>query len=217
MALKSLGQAFVLLFGLIALSVLLPRARQASSVTSPIRLSPSKVGSLKANVPVPQADSMISEGSLGKLVENDRLRQMMAADELGEDNPFAALSNRDTLDSVLARPILKFERQTLRSSSFRDESGYDMVYYSISHTDGTSSAILAYLDQPERLSGEPGPKVKLEVPTVLVTAGRSNGQVEYALLRAGHLVDVYYITDGEAQGVIAERLASSVPFLSVSR
>ena len=136
------------------------------------------------------------------------LRESLSNVEIGEANPFAKLSTLKPLDAVLNKGISSFKRQAYRSPNYKEESGYDLVAYHVTHPDQTSSVILAYLERTLE-----GPDA---VPVVLVV---SNGpeHASQALFRSGELTESAQVPLSVAQGMVAQRLNAGVPFLSVAR
>jgi len=142
------------------------------------------------------------------------LRELMDGDELAGINPFENLNSEDTLNRVFSRGIQAFERQTLRSPSYREESGYDLVHYEILHKDGSMSSILAFLEQPEDSAS--AFDVRTETAMVMVLTPK-DGQQEYALYRDGALEELNMLMREEGSALFAQRLEAGIPFLSVSR
>lgn len=136
------------------------------------------------------------------------LTESLANVELGEVNPFARLSTLKPLDAVLAKGVLSFKRQAYRSPNYKEESGYDLVSYQITHPDQTSSVILAYLEPTLE-----GPDA---VPVVLIVLNGPE-HARQALFRAGELTESQSVPLSVAQGMVARRLNAGVPFLSVAR
>lgn len=147
-----------------------------------------------------------------------QLKALLAQDDLADQNPFANLSSEDPFLKIYSAGVLRFERQTMRSRSYRDESGYDLVHYSIDQASGEKSHILVYLERTlESLeSAESEPSIHKEIPVILVTT--TNGEdSEYSVYRDGALIESSAIPSSQAEGLMAQRLANSIPFLSVSR
>lgn len=143
-------------------------------------------------------------------------REALAQDEFGEFVPFAHLSTLDPLLNLVRKGVKRFERTTFRSPEYQGESGYDLVHYEVEHPNGARSSILAYLDRPlltaQRNVGEPDSRV----PVVMIM--NENGAMsEYALYRAGHLVEQSQIPLADVSRLVAQRISQSLPFMSVSR
>lgn len=147
--------------------------------------------------------------------EVQKLREVLMEDELVSGNPFANLSSSEPLNGIYARGVFNFDRQTFRSSNYIDESGYDVIRYDIEHSDHTHSFILAYVESDRGLAhiGEAG---AARVPVVLIL---SSGPAEWQnyTFRNGLLREHSTLKGDEAQALLDAKLASSVPFLSVSR
>lgn len=140
-------------------------------------------------------------GSLeGKGAES--LRRALAQDEIYSQNPFETLTTADTLQKILDRGVVHFERETMRSNDYQDEHGYDLVHYQIEHPDSGLSHILAF-GQPNQLS-----------VLLLTPAGE---KVEYALFEDGTLNELFLIPNEEGDAKLAQRLSTSIPFLSVTQ
>ena len=154
------------------------------------------------------------------LVLTDQLRQLMSEDELGLGNPFANLSSEDALNAIFKSEIKAFERQTLRSPTYRDESGYDLVHYEILHANGTMSNVLAYIDPHEKFQANANasgvPQVREDVVVVMILTPKQDKN-EYAVYRGGALEEVRLLIPEEGEAMLAQRLEAGIPFLSVSR
>lgn len=147
--------------------------------------------------------------------EVQKLREVLMEDELVSGNPFANLSSSEPLNGIYARGIFNFDRQTFRSSNYIDESGYDVIRYDIEHSDHTHSFILAYVESDRGLA-HIGEVRSVRVPVVLIL---SSGPAEWQnyTFRNGLLKEHSTLKVDEAQALLDAKLASSVPFLSVSR
>jgi hypothetical protein len=144
------------------------------------------------------------------------LSQSLEQDELKDENPFAHLANLDPLRQVMQRGVAKFHRETFRSPDYQDESGYDLLSYEITHTDGGKSTILAYLEKTDatiwRNVGAPDQR------TVFVVFYVSSGdKMLYSYFRGGDLIEQAEVSSADAGTQVAKRLSQGVPFLSVSR
>lgn len=144
------------------------------------------------------------------------LRDSLAQDEFGDNLPFASLSTLDPLTRMMGKGVKHFERTVYRSPDYQGENGYDVVHYDIEHADGKHSSVLAYLDRPSltvsRNVGTPDPRV----PIVMILEAR-NEEAAYSLYRMGDLVEQSKVPSADISSLVAERIALSVPFLSVSR
>lgn len=144
------------------------------------------------------------------------LRDSLAQDEFNDMVPFASLSTLDPLNKVLQKGVLHYERTVFRSPDYQGESGYDLVQYDIEHSGGKRSTILAYLDRPEltvsRNIGAPDPRI----PVVMIIEGQGESSF-YSLYRNGNLTEQTAIPAADVSGLVAQRIALSIPFLSVSR
>lgn len=135
-------------------------------------------------------------------------RASLTSDELGEINPFAALATVEPLGRMIGLGIVNFERETYRSPKYKEETGYDVVHYDIEHRDGAHSSVLAYLEQ-DFLNGE---KRAVVVFLKATAAGH-----HYSLYKGGVLVDQSMLPADRAQEMVAQRLSSAIPFMSVAR
>jgi hypothetical protein len=158
----------------------------------------------------------VSATGLSKSSMAKKLKEVMNSDELGVGNPYENLSSDDSLKNILQSKVTAFERKTMRSPAYHDESGYDMVHYEILHDSGEISTILAYVEADTNESSEGQPELHEEnvVLVVLTSQGEKN---QYALYRNGTLEEVREIMPEEGQSMIAQRMATGIPFLSVSR
>lgn len=144
------------------------------------------------------------------------LRESLAQDEFGEILPFASLSTLDPLAKVFEKGVKSFERTVFRGPDYQGESGYDLVQYEIEHFNGSKSSVLAYLDRPaltlSRNVGDPD----VRVPVVVIMEAR--GEIAaYSLYRSGNLVEQSKIPSEDMSDLVARRISSSIPYLSVSR
>jgi hypothetical protein len=140
----------------------------------------------------------------------NRLKESLLADELGDANPFTGLGTLEPLKEVLSRGVASFERQAYRSPGHKEEFGYDLLVYEITHSDATHSVIMAYLENElQRTEAARVPVVVIQLPT-----GGSFKQTSY---RAGHLLDQLEATADQAQDLVARHMNSSIPFFSVAR
>lgn len=148
--------------------------------------------------------------------QSSNLRDSLAQDELGEVNPFAALSSLDPLTQIMERKIKSFQRQALRSPDHQEESGYDLVHYEIQLTDGGRASILAYLERASLTSerGVGAPEDRVPFVIMLNETGESTA---YAYYRGGDLVESTVLASPEARALLTQRLSAGVPFLSVAR
>jgi len=137
------------------------------------------------------------------------LSRSLEQDELHEQNPFAHLSNLDPLQEVMRKGVSRFHRETFRSPTFKEESGYDMISYDVEHIDGSRSSILAYLESPDAQASE-------RIPFVVFMVSAGSGST-YSFYRGNTLVEQSALTSSEAQAFVAHRLSEGIPFLSVAR
>ena len=144
------------------------------------------------------------------------MRDSLAQDELGETLPFAGLATLEPLNKVLQKGVKHFERTVYRSPDHRGESGYDVVQYDIEHVGGHRSTILAYLDRPLLTSSRDVGAEDTRIPIVVIVGGEGEKSA-YTMYRSGHLLEQYSLDSGDASGLIAQRIAASVPFFSVAR
>lgn len=144
------------------------------------------------------------------------LRDSLAQDEFNDILPFASLSTLDPLSLVMQKGVAHFDRTVFRSPDYQGESGYDLVQYDIEHPGGSRSVILAYLDRPlltaSRNVGAPDSRI----PVVMILDAQGE-QAAYSLYRAGNLIEQSQIPAGDMSGLVAQRIAQSLPFMSVSR
>jgi len=147
-----------------------------------------------------------------------QLKALLSQDDLADQNPFANLSSEDPLNNIYRAGVVRFERQTMRSRSYRDESGYDLVHYTIDQAGGHKSHILVYLERTleslEHPDGEPS--MQKEIPVIIVTMNNGD-ESEYSVFRDGALIETSSIPTTQADNLLAQRLANGIPFLSVSR
>jgi hypothetical protein len=144
------------------------------------------------------------------------LRDSLAQDEFGDMNPFADLANVEPLKALFAKGVKRFERTTYRSPNHQGESGYDLLEYQIEHPQGGQSIIMAYLERPVLTATRGVGMIDERIPFVMVVTNEGE-KTNYAYYRSGELVEQNNIPWAEAQGLVAQRLNASVPFLSVSR
>lgn len=147
-----------------------------------------------------------------------QLKALLAQDDLADQNPFANLSSEEPLNAIFKAGVSRFERQTMRSRSYRDESGYDLVHYNIELSDGRTSHVLVYLERTlEALENPDGePSIQKEIPVIIVMMS-SPEESEYSVFRDGALIETSQIPSTQAENLLAQRLANTIPFLSVSR
>jgi hypothetical protein len=144
------------------------------------------------------------------------LRDSLAQDEFGDMNPFAELANVEPINALFAKGVKSFERTTYRSPNHRGESGYDLLEYQIEHPHGGHSIIMAYLERPVLTATRGVGMIDDRIPFVVIVTNEGD-KTDYAYYRSGELVEQNNIPWTEAQGLVAQRLNASVPFLSVSR
>jgi hypothetical protein len=142
-------------------------------------------------------------GVTPSLPPSSKLRQIMEDDELAGQNPFEGLKSDGGFQHLFDKEISAFERQTLRSPSYREEAGYDLVHYEILYADGTMARLLAYVAETNE-------------PIVMVLTP-NNEHNEYSLYRNGSLEEMTLVMPEEGDSLLAQRLESGIPFLSVSR
>lgn len=144
------------------------------------------------------------------------LRESLAQDEFGDTNPFAALADVEPINAVFAKGVKAFERTTYRSPDHQGESGYDLLQYEVEHPHGGKSIIVAYLERPVLTATRNVGALDERIPFVMVMSHEGE-QAVYSYYRSGSLLEQNKISWAEAQGLVAQRLNASVPFLSVSR
>ncbi len=144
------------------------------------------------------------------------LRDSLAQDEFLETLPFANLSTLDPLNRVFEKGVAHFERTVFRSPDYQGESGYDLVQYEIEHSDGKRSTILAYLDRPMLTASRNVGTPDARIPVVMIMDAQGEN-ASYSHYRGGNLVEQTQIPAGDVSGLVAQRIALSIPFLSVSR
>lgn len=144
-----------------------------------------------------------------------QLKAQFASDDLADQNPFSNLSSEVPLEALYSAGVQGFERQSLRSGSYRDESGYDLLHYEISLRGGGKAYVLAYVDEGlEELVDDPSPAQN----TVVLQIFRPSGEgMELALYRDGALLETSTLSTAKAESLMAQRLNNGVPFLSVAR
>lgn len=141
----------------------------------------------------------------------------LAQDEMKDENPFLSLSSNDPLNKILDKGVLSFRREAFRSPNYREESGYDLLSYEITHPDKTVSTILAYLENPGAANGEPqalGGEERATFVMFMVSAGPQTAQYFF---RKNTLIERSDLTPAEARAIVSRRLNTGVPFISVSR
>lgn len=144
------------------------------------------------------------------------LRDSLAQDEFNDVVPFATLSTLDPLTQVVQKGVRHFERTVFRSPDYQGESGYDLVQYDIEHADGKHSTILAYLDRPLLTASRNVGAPDARIPVIMILEAR--GEISlYSLYRSGDLVEQSEIPAADMSGLVAQRIALSIPFMSVSR
>lgn len=148
----------------------------------------------------------IVDGKSNNHVEKE-LKARMADDDLLGKNPFSHLSVPEALEKAIAHATA-FERQTLRSRSYRDEAGYDLLHYEVLRRDGSLAQILAYVSE-----AAPGDPEKV----IVMILSPSKDMSEYSLFQDGTLSELKNVASETGVGLFTDRLASGVPFLSVSR
>ncbi len=136
------------------------------------------------------------------------LRQSLMQDEIADLNPFSSLESVDSLASILNSDIKNFDRQTYRSSKYQGEAGYDVVHYDLLHGNGDHSSVISYVEQ-DLVDGT----LHVIVALLRTEGGRSH----YSLFRSGRQIEAREISIEDSQSLVAQRLNSAIPFLSVSR
>lgn len=140
----------------------------------------------------------------------------IAADEIGDTNPFLALSTLDPITSILERGIRSFSREVFRSPDYHAETGYDLVHYEIQLNDGTRADLMAYLERSSLVAQKAVGTPDERTPFVVVLS-RSGESVNYSYYRAGDLIENTQIPALEADSLLTQRLSQGIPFLSVAR
>jgi hypothetical protein len=137
-------------------------------------------------------------------------------DEILDANPFAHLSTLEPLQKIMQKGVAHFQRETLRSSDYQEESGYDILSYEIEHSDGTKSEVMAYLEKkdPNEVRNIGAPDTRTVFVVVMVANGPTS---DISFFRGGELIQQSALSTSEAQALVSNRLSEGVPFLSVSR
>lgn len=148
--------------------------------------------------------------------QQTQFNQSLKQDELNDENPFDHLGNLDPLKRIIALGIVKFRRETFRSPDYQQESGYDLLSYSVSQADGSHSTILAYLDRPELNTWHNVGAPDVRIPFVAIVIGGGE-QSSYNLYRNGELIEQSLLPGIEAEAIVSHKLSQGVPFMSVSR
>lgn len=144
-----------------------------------------------------------------------QLKAQFLSDDLADQNPFSNLSSEVPFNAIYESGVEGFERQSLRSGSYRDESGYDLLHYQIHLADGRKSHVLAYVDQGlDALTADPSPA---EEAVVLMVFRPAQEGMELAIYRDGALLETSSLSSAEADSLMAQRLSNGIPFLSVAR
>lgn len=144
------------------------------------------------------------------------LSRSLEQDELMDENPFAHLSSSDPLQQIMTKGVTKFHREVYRSPDYQGESGYDLVSYEIEHTDQSKSTVLAYLERANENTWHNVGAPDERIPFIIFMVSSGEG-VTYSFFRAGHLTEQSTLTSAQASDIVAQRLSSGIPFLSVSR
>lgn len=146
-----------------------------------------------------------------------QLQSQMAQDDLGDSNPFSNLSTEVPFEDVYKAGVVRFERQALRSRTYRDESGYDLVHYEVELESGRKAHILAYLERTIESLGSSGePAMAAEIPVVVV-AINTGADTNLSVYRDRILVESSAVSSGQADELLARRLKEGIPFLSVAQ
>jgi hypothetical protein len=117
------------------------------------------------------------------------------------------------------KEITSVERTTLRSSSYRDEAGYDLIHYEIHHRNGSTSQIVAQIDynQPINKDSFDKPGLVTESIVVLVLNPVADEQYQMTQFKDGLPVEGLNVPRSRGEARVAQRLDQAIPFLSVSR
>lgn len=148
-----------------------------------------------------------------------QLKAQLATDDLGDQNPFTNLSSEEPLARIFAGGVERFERKALRSGSYRDESGYDILHYELEQAGGRKAHLLAYLEQSIRDLESPDGEPRLQTDTlvlIVLRPGAGEG-LEMSVYRDGALIETSEISTAAAETLMAQRLSNGIPFLSVAR
>jgi len=138
------------------------------------------------------------------------LHNAMALDELNQSNPYLAIASLDPLEKIFQLGVARFDRQALRSSRFMQESGYDLVVYTVQHVGQAESTVVGYLEYPLESGGAPS------VVVVLLTAASDGGRVRHQY-RNGILELETPISDEDSRILLAQHLQSAIPFFSARK
>lgn len=208
--LKRIFASFCLFAGMLAItnleSLLQENSRSKESVREVNRLAKERlIERLKTPVATAHAST-----------QSKALRESLAQDEFLDVNPFANLSSLDPLNALFAKGVKSFERSTYRSPDHQGESGYDLVHYEIQHNRGGRSVIVAYLERPMLTASRNVGAIDDRIPFVMVMVDKG-ASATYSYYRFGSLTEQIEIPWTDAQGLVAQRLNASIPFLSVSR
>jgi hypothetical protein len=172
---------------------------------------------LKERLPAVHLESKSSGArSVSEPSMTEKLSAALAQDELGDQNPFANLSDLDPLNAIFAKGVVNFKRQAYRSPEYQEEAGYDLLEYEIEHRDHSRSTILAYLERPLIDSDRDLAKASKRLPIVLLMQANS-GLSKQTLYRANLLTEQVDLTLSQAQALVSHKLNSGIPFISVSR
>ena len=139
----------------------------------------------------------------------EHLRVALSQDELDNANPYTALNTLEPIRYVLGKGVSRFRRETLRSPQYKEEAGYDVVSYEITHADHSVSKILAYAETP---LADPAAR-----QTVVIVLQSHRGVSKQFLFRDGVLEHQGQVTLAQASSLVNQKLNASVPFFSVSR
>lgn len=79
--------------------------------------------------------------------ESRELLSQMMNDKFQSGNPYHNLSNVYPVALILSKGITQWNRHVYRSSDFNQEYGYDVVKYTVTHDDTSTSYIFAYREK----------------------------------------------------------------------
>lgn len=138
----------------------------------------------------------------------DQWLNAMRTDAFGDQLIFSNLSTFEPITNILKKGIVSFDRKTLRTQSYRDEEGYDLLVYQIHHPLSVESRIMAYY---EKRAGE------LPALKIVVLTGRpgANG-VELIQFENGSLSSHQEVAWNEGQNLFDRQLTNASTLMSAS-
>lgn len=171
----------------------LPKLEAEPVAPAPVEEKPEVIAA------VPAADPMDKPFTPATGMSAD-LNKLWLLDELLGGHPVQNVATREPFDMILREGIRHFERSTYRSPEYRDEFGYDMVFYDIVQNNGAKAYMMMFADDGE--------------PTIAMLLPQQN-QFEHIVFRSGQ-VKTHQVVDGvEALKSMREKMKVSVPFFSI--